>query len=89
MKCEMTETTKHGKPVLKYVARIEKSKKHGIPRSYQRTWSVHFDEHRSMYEQQQIKRMFEAQSARWLSSVMLEIFGDKKPDPIQLEAMRE
>ena len=80
MKTKIIKGLRHGKPVLRCIARIEKSKKIGIPRTYQKTWVAPFVEERCIYDKHGVADLFKAEARRWQLKTMQKIFGPEKAE---------
>jgi len=89
MNVTITAGTKHGRAVLRCVARIEKSKKIGIPRTFQKTWVVPFDKERCQYSDKELRIAFHYEASRWRLKMMKKMFGEAAPQMIQQEINNE
>lgn len=85
MKIKITEGTRHGKPVMRCVAKIIKSQTLQIPKTMQRTWSTPFDSNRSQYTKEQVADMFKSAARKWQLQKYKVLFGDTLPEAIQAE----
>lgn len=68
---------------LRFVAKIIKSEKHGIPKTVQKTWRVFCKD--PMHERSTIKELCLKQAKRWQHDQMLKWFGSPEKFPTQME----
>lgn len=85
MKIKITEGTRHGKPVMRCVAKIIKSQTLQIPKTMQRTWTTPFDPERSQYTKQQVGELFKSAARKWQLAKYKALFGDVLPDAVQAD----
>lgn len=83
MKVWMEEKPVRKRNVIRFRAKIIKSKKYQIPATVQKTWKIYADD--PMYDKDAIKKMFMANARRWQMKRMLEWFGSPEKFPFQME----
>lgn len=85
MKVKITEGTRHGKPVVRCVAKIVKSQTLQIPKTIQKTWSTPFHPDQSQYSFEEVSKLFKAAAKKWQLQQFKKIFGDNLPEAVQAE----
>lgn len=76
MKVRITEGQFHGRPCIRCWAQIEKAKKLGIHRSYEKTWKVYPEIEMRIAE---VRPMMMAEANRWRNKIMSQIFNNNIP----------
>jgi len=83
VKIKLEERLYGKRRAMRFVAKIIKSPKHGIPKTVQKTWRVFCAD--PMYERSTIKEMCLKQARRWQHSMMLKWFGSPEKFPTQMD----
>lgn len=82
MKTYLTEGWFRHERCLRFKAVIPKSTKHGIPRSYQKTW--HVQTVLLVKDRRKIMPMFKAEARRWRAKIMAKLFPSK-PEQVVIQ----
>lgn len=84
MKTKFITGQLRGSRCIRFVAIIPKSIKKGIPRRYQKTWSLPTAD--PEFTLTQYEHTMNEESKRWEAKVMAKIANQKQPEPVEQQA---